>query len=533
MEEKEDILGKLNRVLNAVSGGSLYIAELDLENNSYVTLVDNMEGIGVYLSEDCSYEQLNHRIMDLITEEYRPMRFRFGEIDFLRKALTKERQIECEYQIVSGENTWRRDMMYVVEYDEDVPVKVAWLHMRVDQEKADKMRQAQALLAAHALAKSADVARNTFLNRMNEAIRIPMNTIVGATAVAHAYLTVPERVQSCLDTISRTSKEMFTIFKNAMDMLNIEAGNTQLESYPFLLIDVLTESVRLVQEGLCEKGHKITVDFSGICNQRMLGDAGRIQQMVVELLKNAIEYTKCGGQIHISATEQRKSEDVCRYTIEVLDNGIGMSEEFQKTMFEPYAREERSETEQRNATGLGLVIARNIARVMDGDILVESQYGKGTKAILTFRCMAAPENMQIASSDSDEKEKPHYANSRVLLVEDDDISAEIMQDILQAQGVLVEWARNGVEAVQMIEASEEGYYRMVFMNLLMPKMDGFEATAAIRSLERKDVCKLPIVAITASVLPEDRLHAMACGMVDYIQKPVDYGRFTQMLQHYL
>lgn len=540
MASKEEILDKLNKAFIAVQNELLYVVEVDLQKNSYLTLISKLDSLGIRLPTEGAYDELNNRIQELIAEEYRAMRLEFGDATFLQKALTKERQIECEYIVVKETNTWRRDLFFATEYDGETPIKAIWLHKEIDKAKAEQLRQTQALIEAQDMAETANKARNEFLKRMKQDIRTPMNTIVGMTAVASAYVTNPERVQMCLDTIASTSKEMFSTFKNIMHMLNIEAGNVRLESKPFLLSTLLSDSMQLVFEEAKSHGHRTSVDIAGLSNTVVMGDAGRLQQVLVEVLRNAILYTPLGGTIRVVATEindeqSLKIGETKTYQIQVIDDGIGMTADFQKIVFEPYARESLRDIEYTHGSGLGLVIARNIIRMMDGDISLDSVKGKGTTATITFRCQIAKDikQEQMLKQEEHALTGASFAGAHVLLVDEDSLSAEIVEKILKSQGVEVDWARNGVEALQVIERSREHFYDIVFMNLAMRKMDGFEATTAIRNLQREDVKTIPIIAVSKSVLPEDRVHALLADMDDYFQKTMDYSQYIRMLEKYL
>lgn len=539
MVSKEEILDKLNDALVKIQDELLYVVEVDLCNNTYLTLLSNLEYLGISLAPEGAYDELNNRIQVLIAEEYREMRLCFGNLEYLQNALAKEKQIECEYIVVKETNTWRRDIFFATEYEGNIPVKAVWLHKSIDDAKAEQLRQTQAMIEAQAMAETANFARNEFLKRMKQDIRTPMNTIVGMTAVASAYVSNPERVQMCLDTIASTSKEMFTTFKNIMHMLNIEAGNVRLEAAPFLLSKLLNDTMQLVFEDAKSRGHRTSVDLSGLTDTVVVGDAGRLQQVFVEIIRNAIFYTPQGGTIRVTAAEledsTNKNANAKTYQIQVIDDGVGMTEDFQKIMFEPYAREKLRDIEYKHGSGLGLVIARNIIRMMDGDISLDSVKGKGTTASIKFRCQLASksEAEHFYSQPEQQTKQTTFAGAHVMLVDEDSISAEIVEKILTSQGVVVDWARNGVEAMQKLEASKEHFYDIIFMDLAMRKMDGFEATTAIRNLQREDVKSIPIIAVSKSVMPEDRVHAMLADMDDYFQKTMDFSQYICMLEKYL
>lgn len=537
MAVNEEMLDKLNKAMSGIRDDMLYVVEINLEDDTYITLLSNLESLDIYVPAEGKYSDLNAELMQYIAKEHQEMRSRYGDVAFLSKILSKEKRSELEYIVEKDTNTWRRDLFFVTEYVDDKPVKVVWLHRTIDQAKAELLRQSQALIEAQAVAETANQARNEFLKRMKQDIRTPMNTIVGMTAVASAYVTDPERVQVCLDTIASTAKDMFTTFKNIMHMLNIEAGSVKLESQPFVLGKLLEEGLHLVFEDSKRKGHHITMDFSNLSDQIMIGDPGRIQQVFVEVLRNAVLYTPSNGNIKISAKElEQKNVKTKTFEIVVDDDGVGMSEEFLKIIFEPYAREQMHGSEHTNGSGLGLVIARNITRMMDGDICITSKRGQGTTVRIQFKCQIATEqntkNLQDKLASFTNLTSP-YAGAHVMIVDENELSAEIVKKILLSQGVQVDWARNGVESVQKIEQSEEHYYDIVFMDLVMQKMDGFEATTAIRNLNREDVKTIPIVAVSLSIQPEDRVHAMLADMDDYIQKSMDYSQYITMLEKYI
>lgn len=530
----------------------------------------------------------------------------------------------------------------------------------------------RALLDAYEAANRASGAKTDFLSRMSHDIRTPMNAIIGMTAIACTHLQEPEKMAECLGKITAASRHLLALINEVLDMSKIEAGTLSLNEEEFNLSSLVDNLMNMVRPMAQEKRHDLEIHIHDLRHENVIGDSMRIQQAFMNIVTNSVKYTPEGGRIHIELSEKTSGQvKTGCYEFVFEDNGIGMSPEFLTHLFEPFERAEDVRTSRIQGTGLGMPIARNIIRMMGGDIQVESQLEKGsrftvrillkyqeedavslaeliklpvlvadddeiacqstclmldelglhsegvlsgeeavervdsarsrreeyfavildwkmpgmdgietareirrrvgpdmpiiilsgydwsqcemearaagvdafiTKPLFKSRLVSVLRSL-VADPKSSEEEPPgtelektlehDFTGKRVLLVEDNELNREIAEEILQMVGVEVETAENGSIGVDMVAASQPGYYNLVLMDIQMPVMNGYEATCAIRTLDRKDARYIPIVAMTANAFAEDIQAAKSSGMNEHMAKPIDLGRLMEVLNRWL
>lgn len=547
-------------------------------------------------------------------------------------------------------------------------VKALLASMDVSQEKKAEIESNKALKDAYRAAENASRAKTEFLSNMSHDIRTPMNAIVGLTAIAGANIESQDRVVECLGKITKSSRHLLGLINEVLDMARIESGRMSLAEEDFSLPELVDNLLTLTKPAIDEHKHQLEVHVEHIEHEAVCGDSLRIQQVFVNLMSNAIKYTPDGGNITLTIEEKPNgfSELGC-YEFSIEDNGIGMTPEFQKIMFEPFSRADDHRTTKVQGTGLGMAIARNIVNLMNGDIQVESAPNKGTKITVTVylklqenekeqekelidlpvlvvdddktccestvatlqeigiagewvltgkeaveRCYARhetnsdyfavildwkmPEMDGIATarkirervgeevtiiiltsfdfseieeearaagvnafmakplfrsrltatlrqftSGKQEKNarnyledfaKENYAGKRILLVEDNELNREIAAEIIGMTGVTIDRAENGKIAVEKVMEAPEKWYDLIFMDIQMPIMNGYEATAAIRALAGSR-CKVPIIAMTANAFAEDVQLAKNTGMNEHIAKPLDLNKLNDVLKQWL
>ena len=540
--------------------------------------------------------------------------------------------------------------------------------MDVSQEKKAEIESHKALKDAYRAAENASRAKTEFLSNMSHDIRTPMNAIVGLTAIAGANIESQDRVVECLGKITKSSRHLLGLINEVLDMARIESGRMSLAEEDFSLPELVDNLLTLTKPAIDEHQHQLEVHVEHIEHEAVCGDSLRIQQVFVNLMSNAVKYTPDGGNITLTIKEKPNgfSELGC-YEFSIEDNGIGMTPEFQKIMFEPFSRADDHRTTKVQGTGLGMAIARNIVNLMNGDIQVESAPNKGTKITVTVylklqenekeqekelldlpvlvvdddktccestvatlqeigiagewvltgkeaveRCAARhktgrdyfavildwkmPEMDGIATArkireqvgedvtiiiltsfdfseieeearaagvnafmakplfrsrltatlrqfTSGKKEKnarnyledfakENYAGKRILLVEDNELNREIATEIIGMTGVTIDSAENGKIAVEKVMEAPEKWYDLIFMDIQMPIMNGYEATAAIRALAGSRG-KVPIIAMTANAFAEDVQLAKNTGMNEHIAKPLDLNKLNDVLKQWL
>ena len=638
----------------------------DLENDRYRFY--NLQGDMIYAPTGAYHdfvEQVAARYKTL--EPLAAMDALFSP-ENIRRNLQGENDIyKFEYCSID-ENTYKIGSFIPLEWDGTKLVKALLASMDVSQEKKAEIESHKALKEAYRAAENASRAKTEFLSNMSHDIRTPMNAIVGLTAIAGANIESQDRVVECLGKITKSSRHLLGLINEVLDMARIESGRMSLAEEDFSLPELVDNLLTLTKPVIDEHHHQLEVHVEHIEHEAVCGDSLRIQQVFVNLMSNAVKYTPDGGNITLTIKEKPNgfSELGC-YEFSIEDNGIGMTPEFQKIMFEPFSRADDHRTTKVQGTGLGMAIARNIVNLMNGDIQVESAPNKGTKITVTVylklqenekeqekelldlpvlvvdddktccestvatlqeigiagewvltgkeaveRCAARhktgrdyfavildwkmPEIDGIATArkirervgedvtiiiltsfdfseieeearaagvnafmakplfrsrltatlrqfTSGKKEKnarnyledfakENYAGKRILLVEDNELNREIATEIIGMTGVTIDSAENGKVAVEKVMEAPEKWYDLIFMDIQMPIMNGYEATAAIRALAGSRG-KVPIIAMTANAFAEDVQLAKNTGMNEHIAKPLDLNKLNDVLKQWL
>ena len=399
-------------------------------------------------------------------------------------------------------------------------------------------------------AERANMAKTNFLNSMSHDIRTPMNAIVGFTALAGEHLEDKRQLENYLKKISVSSKHLLSLINDVLDMSRIESGRINIVEQECHLPTLLQEWENILQADASSKHLKVRFTTENIKNNCFRGDKLRLSQVVLNCLSNAVKFTKPGGSIDLQVRQRDAEAARCVYEFKISDTGIGMSEEFQKHVFEPFSREETSTISGIPGTGLGMAITKNIVDLMGGSISVKSVQGRGSTftIALPFACceqsvpastkeaVTSAERTAVKKTDqsTDERELADtFPNKRVLLVEDNDLNREIARAMLSSFAVAVEEAENGKVALEMVATAAPGYYDLVLMDIQMPVMNGYEAARAILDLPRDDTKQLPIIAVSANAFKEDCEKSQAAGMVEHMSKPFTKQMLKDLLNKYL
>ncbi len=380
-------------------------------------------------------------------------------------------------------------------------------------------------------AEAASRAKSEFLSNMSHDIRTPMNGIVGMTAIASANLDDKEQVKNCLGKISASGRHLLGLINDILDMSRIESGKLDLHPETISLTETLAGVVTIVQPQMQTKNQTFESDFAHLPCDFILCDSVRLNQILLNLLGNSVKFTPKGGHIFLSCREEDSpaGENFVRVRFDVKDTGIGMSEEFQKKVFEAFAREDDGRVRQVEGSGLGMAITKYLVDAMHGTIELKSIPGEGTEFFLTFDF----ERSKGEPAPAEEEIDYDFGGKRVLLAEDNELNREIAEELLSEVGLAVESAENGKICAEMFAASEVGYYDAVFMDLRMPVMNGYEATEAIRAMFRPDAATVPIIAMSADAFSDDVSRCLACGMNAHTAKPIDMAVVCRLLKQYL
>jgi len=395
----------------------------------------------------------------------------------------------------------------------------------------------EALKEALKMADSANRAKTHFLNSMSHDIRTPMNAIIGFTGLAKTHLNDAEAVSGYLSKIEHSSGFLLSLINDILEMSRIESGKVVINEEPARLSDILTTLKSIVVGDAEAKQLSFEINTDGIINDDILCDKLRLNQILLNVVSNAIKYTPAGG-VKLTATQKERDEAGCSvYEIRVKDTGIGMTPEFAATVFEAFTRENSSTVSGIQGTGLGMAITKNVVDMMNGSIACESEKDKGTEFIIRLPLKindnaSAIKQDEAATSDV-QPGNESFEGKRILLAEDNELNQEIAIMLLEDVGLIVECAVNGQEACELLKEKGAGYFDLVLMDVQMPIMDGYQATRTIREFEDEALSRTPIVAMTANAFEEDRKAAFDAGMDEYIAKPIDIRRVLEVLDRFL
>lgn len=651
---------------------SVYYVNLDENEFQIVNMGDQLRGEVAEIAKQAHTftDTIRQYIHLFIKEEYREKIENMCEREAILDRFRTEKDFTVRYEVKPNEQNQEYFDMHFVDVSADDNEHVMVLGFRcVDEVEREEIAQKRALQEAYEVANRANHAKSDFLSKMSHDIRTPMNAIIGMTAIAGAHLDEKERVRDALGKISSSSRHLLDLINEVLDMSKIESGKIDLNENEFKLPELLGNLLTMVQPQIKEHGHKLQVRILDMEHEDVVGDSLRIQQVFVNIMGNAVKYTPDNGNIRLTVREKPSDRRLIGcYEFVFEDDGIGMSEEYLNHIFEPFSRAEDDRTNKIHGTGLGMTIAQSIVHMMDGDIHVESEEGKGSKFTITIYlklqevkelnladmaglpvliagddqdfCGDAAKMLEEAGLDSEwvstgqeavervgrahEEGQDFYAvildwqmqgmdsidtskemkkqlgsdvpirilasydwsdvemdaraagfdafltkpvfksdfvrifhklhgeeakeddtpgledsteydftGKRALLVEDNELNREIATEILKTIGLLVEDAVTGKDAVDKFSDSDVEYYDIIFMDVQMPVMNGYDATSAIRSLDRTDARNVPIVAMTANAFAEDVRAAKSAGMNEHLAKPLDVAKLIEVLGKYL
>ena len=399
----------------------------------------------------------------------------------------------------------------------------------------DELRQAQ-VVAAEALqsAERASKAKTDFLSNMSHDIRTPMNAIIGITALMKNELHQPEKLAEHLGKLETSGQLLLGIINNILDMSRIESGKTTLNVEKMNLPQQVSQLDSVIRQQAGQRRQTFTVNTL-VQHENLLADPTRLNQVLMNILSNAVKYTPTGGHIRLEVEELTHTEHYAKYRFVVQDDGIGMSEAYQKTLFDPFTREERSGTNRVQGTGLGMAITKNIVDLMGGSISVESATGKGTRfeVVLEFPIDTEADAVPKAQALPEEPEDVSpLCGMNFLCAEDNAINAEILELLLESKGAHCKIYPNGQEIVDAFASVKPGEYDMILMDVQMPVMDGLEATRRIRNGENPLGRIIPILAMTANAFLEDMQKSKEAGMDVHLSKPVDIAALEQTVKRF-
>ena len=382
-------------------------------------------------------------------------------------------------------------------------------------------------------AESANRAKSTFLFNMSHDIRTPMNAIIGYADLASRHSDDPAKLKNYMENIQVCGQNLLMLLNNVLDLARIENDKTEME-YSVSDVDKdFRNCVAMFRNQADSKGQTLMVT-AHLQYPYVYVDIPHLTEVCTNLVSNAVKYTGAGGTIRCDVTQKSgEKEGWCDTVITVADNGIGMSQEFQKHIFEPFERERTSTVSKVEGSGIGMGIVKKLVGLMGGTVAVESKIGVGSKFTVTIPCRIASEDETQAKRETNPSDQKCLCGTRILLTEDNDLNAEIATELLQEEGCTVDRAKDGVECVDMLEKAANGTYQLILMDIQMPVMNGYDAARKIRGLDDPQKANIPIIAMTANAFTEDRQVALDAGMNDHIAKPINMNVLVPTIQKYL
>lgn len=540
--EKDDLILK-EFVNDILYDDYVSIYFVNVEDNSFRTIkASNVSWVEKRpLYSTYSYEIKN--ISGVVQDEFEKDWLKLSNLFYVQKFLKDADQRELEFKIVSGE--WLRAKFTTIERNDEnevVSFVLSFMFLSDDQvekleldakiaEQNDLLEKQQVMLQkALSMAQSSDRAKTTFLSNMSHDIRTPMNAIVGFTGLAMAHINEKEVVLDYLRKLGQSSNHLLSLINDVLDMSRIESGKMQLSENAEDLIDIINTLKDIVQADVDTKKLDFDVQMN-ICNSKIVCDKLRLNQVLLNVLSNAVKYTHAGGSILMQVNEKESDKpNTAQFEFRVRDNGMGMTAEFLKTIYEPFTRANSSTVSGIQGTGLGMSITKNIVEMMGGHIEIFSEENKGTEVVLNIG-FSLHEKGSAGFCFS--MENVSFKGKKILLVEDNEMNRQIACDILNDNGFEIFTAENGKQAVELMKMATPGQYDLVLMDVQMPVMDGFVATREIRMLPAGYQSRIPIIAMTANAFEEDRKAALDAGMDEHISKPIDIDKMKYILSKFL
>ena len=480
--------------------------------------------------------------------DYRNKLERLADLEAVKGFLSKESRFEYIYPLEGANKRWRRCVIHLLDSEDGVPVTFIMTYITIDdrrsvefelhsliaKQKAQLEEQQKQLQQALLEAQAANNAKTVFMNNMSHDIRTPLNAIVGFTGLALKDVdTDAGKTREYLEKVATSSSALLEIINDILDISSIEAGKLKVEEEECDLLCSFANIESMMSDLAAKADLDLQFSYGEIPDRYVLCDRVHCTRIFTNLISNAIKYTPAGGWVKVYCEQVGRSDadhGLYRYTVE--DNGIGMSTEFQKNLFDRFAREGNTTVTKIQGMGLGLALCRNLVDCLGGTIEFESEKGKGTKFIVTLPYRISENQEPADSLERVETDTARFAGKKVLLVEDNELNREISTAILEEFGFIISCAEDGDVAVDMVRNAKEGDYDIVLMDIQMPTLNGYDATRQIRALGTP-MAKVPIVAMTANAFSEDRIAAIEAGMDGHIAKPIDIRALCETISSIL
>lgn len=526
-EEFPVTLGKqveeAHRAISALGTAYYHISRLDLKTKK-IELVKRSRKMELGISQkSADWDSQFEVIKDVIAEPFVQKYIEFFDTQTMAARLRNKESMSFEFKKKDGK--WFLAMIVPQNYDKDGNVTSVLLANRDVTD--EKLREAKLT------AETASKAKSAFLFNMSHDIRTPMNAIIGYTDLASRHLEDTEKLSRYIDNIQICGKKLLSLLSNVLDLARIENNKVEMQYAVSDVREDFTNCVTMFQQQAESKNQTLCMTEQ-ILYPYVYVDEPHLSEVCINIISNAVKYTNAGGTISCKVAQRPcENEDWCDMIISITDNGIGMAEEFQKHIFEAFERERTSAITHIEGSGIGMGIVKKLVDLMGGTIEVESKLGEGSTFTVTIPCKKASKEEALEKKNQNPRSKKSLKGVRVLLVEDNEINAEIATELLKEEGCIVEVATDGVACISMIEKADADYYKMILMDIQMPVMNGFDTTLTIRKMKDDKKAMIPIIAMTANAFAEDRQKALSVGMNDHVAKPVDMNILAPTMMKYL
>ena len=523
---------KTQQALQALGTAYYHISRLDLKTKK-VELVKRSRKMDMGIKDNTADWDPQFEIIEsIIAEPFVQKYIDFFDIQTMAARLHNKESMSSEFKKKDG--SWFLSMVVPQSYDKNRKVTSVLIANRdVTEEKLRELRQEEELREAKLKAECANKAKSSFLFNMSHDIRTPMNAIIGYADLASRHLKETEKIGRYLETIQICGERLLSLLSNVLDLARIENNKIEME-YDVSNVHENFENCVAMSQQLAESKNQTLSLTEQIMYPYVYMDAPHLSEICFNIISNAIKYTNTGGTISCDVVQKScEKDDWCNMIITITDNGIGMSEDFQKHIFEIFERERNSTVSHIEGNGIGMGITKKLVDLMDGSIEVKSKQGEGSIFTVTVPCRKASKEDSMMKKKSNLRNKNCLNGVRILLVEDNEINTEIATELLMEEGCIVETANDGAACIDMIEKADADYYKMILMDIQMPVMNGYDAALAIRKMKDTKKSRIPIIAMTANVFAEDIQKVLSVGMNAHVAKPVDMNILVPTMMKYL
>ena len=518
-----------NEIIEAIARSYQYISRIDISKDWFEEISNRAaENMNYKKSGEVSSENRNTCKM-FVAEEYQEAFLKFTDITTLPVRMKNEETIVMEYQMKDG--NWHKLRFIEKKRDKDGNLTHVLCAIR---SISDVKKKEQELLQQVAEARKDAALKSRFLSNMSHDIRTPINGIIGMTELADRYPDNPEIQKKCREKLVESARHLVSMVNDILDMNKLETEQFVENDIPFNLAAVLNRvnTDQQMQAGKKKIDYVVDWEKSELNHMYLTGNPVYIEKLLTVITDNAVKFTKPGGNVSVWCREISEDDERAVYEFGCSDNGIGMSEEFAGHAFEMFSQENKTSRTQYEGTGLGLAIAKKITERLGGTIKIKSKKGCGTTVIMTIPFKTGVQNlMQYTENvNTESTEDIPLEGLHALIAEDNELNLEIAKFMLEEKGICVECAADGKEAFEKFKESEPGYYDVIFMDIMMPYMNGWDATRKIRTLQRPDADKIPIIAMSANAFAEDIINSHISGMNWHLTKPIDADKLMTALK---